>query len=99
MTNKQLPGESKDNRPNYSVDFKGDQPTHLPTKKPHRFRLRHPPASSPATDLEAQIPKNKRVFSSGHNTPLFAYRKATTNHLSSDDHKNQQFFHITTSLS
>ena len=94
-----LPGVSKDNRPNPLVDFKSDQLLHVPTKKPYRIRPKYPPGSIPATDLEAQISKDKRVFPSGNNILLFADRKATTNHLSSSGyHKNQPFFHITTSL-
>ena len=98
IINKLLPGVYEDNRLNPSVDFKGDQPIHVPTKKPYGFRPRYPPGSIPATDLEAQISKDKRVFPSGNNILLFADRKATTNHLSSGGHKNQPFFHITISL-
>ena len=99
IINKLLPGVSDDKQLNPSIDFKSDQPIHVPAKKPYCIRPKYPPGSIPATDLEAQISKDKRVFPSGNNILLFADRKATTNHLfSSDDHKNQPFFHITTSL-
>ena len=72
IINKLLPGVSKDNRPNSSVEFKGD----LPTKKPYCIRPRYSPGSIPATDLEAQISRNKSVFLSGSNILLVCRSKS-----------------------
>ena len=72
IINKLSPVVSEDNRPNSSVEFKGDQPT----KKPYRIRPKYPPGSIPATDLESQISRSKSVFPSGNNNLLVCRSKS-----------------------
>ena len=62
IINKLLPGVSDDKQLNPSIDFKSDQPIHVPAKKPYRFRPRYAPGSIPATDLKAQISTNNSPF-------------------------------------